>query len=60
MNLKYQLQTLQDMSEEQIANQELNELTNQMLIHIGSTDPELRDKLIYSTFVKLINENLFR
>ena len=26
-----------------------------MMEHIGSTDPELRDKLIYSSFFRLIN-----
>lgn len=57
MNLKSQLQTLQDMSEEQIANQDLDKLIQLMLNQIGSTDSELRDKLIYSTFVKLINGN---
>lgn len=57
MDLKSQLQSLEDMSEEQIVNQNLDELIHHMLIQIGSTDPELRDKLIYSTFVKLINGN---
>ena len=57
MELKYQLQTLQNMSEEQIANQDLDKLIQFMLNQIGATDPELRDMLIYSTFVKLINEN---
>jgi hypothetical protein len=27
-----------------------------MMEHIGSTDPELRDKLIYSSFFRLINK----
>lgn len=32
----------------------LDELINQMLANIGSTDPVLRDELIYTTFVNLI------
>lgn len=48
---------MENMLEEQIVNEDLNELIRQMLLQIGSTDSELRDKLIYSTFVKLIKGN---
>lgn len=34
-------------------------LVNDMLANIGSTDGELRDGLIYSTFFRLIMENVF-
>lgn len=30
----------------------------EMLLHIGSTDAELRDQLIYRTFITLLSENL--
>ncbi|MEG0449027.1 MAG: DUF2785 domain-containing protein [Lysinibacillus sp.] len=35
-----------------------NSFLNQMLHHIGSADAELRDQLIYRTFVKLISDDL--
>ena len=34
---------------------DLDRLTERMLKEIGSTDPELRDDLIYRTFVRLIH-----
>jgi len=57
MDLKTKLKALETMSEEQFVIQNFDELIHHMLIQIGSTDPELRDNLIYSTFVKLINGN---
>ncbi|QDP99604.1 DUF2785 domain-containing protein [Lysinibacillus fusiformis] len=33
-------------------------LIQQMLAHIGSTDAELRDQLIYRTFIDLLSDNL--
>lgn len=33
-------------------------LIQQMLTHIGSTDAELRDQLIYRTFIDLLSDNL--
>lgn len=38
---------------------EINSLTKAMLHHIGSTDPELRDHLIYPSFINLIVNNYY-
>lgn len=35
-------------------------LLQQMLTHIGSTDAELRDQLIYRTFITLLSDNLLK
>lgn len=35
------------------------ELAHEMLVHIGSPDPKLRDELIYSTFSHWIEEGVF-
>ncbi|WP_201713989.1 DUF2785 domain-containing protein [Rossellomorea arthrocnemi] len=37
---------------------ELDSLINEMTLHIGSTDGELRDKLIYTSFYRLMEGNL--
>lgn len=40
-----------------IKNKDLNTLIKQMVQHIGSTDSELRDKLIYTSFYHLIKQD---
>jgi hypothetical protein len=59
MELKSQLRNLKDMSKEQLITQNVDELINNMLNNIGTIDSELRDKLIYTTFVKFIRESIF-
>lgn len=55
MTLKSELQELTDnIILEQI---DLNDLIEKMLSNIGSTDPELRDKLIFNTFCTLIEKD---
>lgn len=55
MTLKSELQELTDnIILEQI---DLNVLIEKMLSNIGSTDPELRDKLIFNTFCTLIEKD---
>ncbi|WLD94368.1 DUF2785 domain-containing protein [Alkalihalobacillus sp. AL-G] len=57
--LKEELNQLQEMSEDQLEEMDLEKLVEPMLTHIGSPDPELRDELIYSTFARLImNDHL--
>ncbi|MCM3006472.1 DUF2785 domain-containing protein [Priestia koreensis] len=51
MNLKEQLRLL---NEEDALSDQCDELIDHMLHHIGSTDAELRDELIYGTFARLI------
>ncbi|MCF6136472.1 DUF2785 domain-containing protein [Pseudalkalibacillus berkeleyi] len=52
--LKERLTTLNEMPDEEIHKVDLEDLTRKMIESIGDTDPELRDKLIFSTFAKLI------
>ncbi|QED49317.1 DUF2785 domain-containing protein [Cytobacillus dafuensis] len=56
MDLKSLLIELNDMTEEQILNQNLDELISDMLTDIGTIDSDLRE-LVYSAFAKLISEN---
>lgn len=58
MELKSQLKELQEKELFCLNKQELEELIEKMLENIGDTDPELRDHLIYSTFMRLIASGL--
>jgi hypothetical protein len=55
--LKTELKELNFKIPETIKNKDLNKLIEQMVQHIGSTDPELRDKLIYTSFYYLIKQD---
>ncbi|MCA0993809.1 DUF2785 domain-containing protein [Pseudalkalibacillus hwajinpoensis] len=54
MDLK---RTLEELSRNEIQGGDLDVLLTQMLHQIGSTDPVLRDDLIYTTFGKLVTED---
>jgi hypothetical protein len=54
MFLKTELKELDFDNQSSLHNYDVDSLIEKMLNHIGSTDPELRDTLIYSTFAKLI------
>ncbi|ACA41451.1 hypothetical protein P799_15075 [Lysinibacillus sphaericus CBAM5] len=61
MNLKETLQSFSTMTlhERQAMMKDKGEwLLQEMMIHIGSTDAELRDHLIYRTFINLLSDNL--
>jgi len=58
MNLKSQLIQLQTEKLDCLSREDLEILIENMLDNIGSIDSELRDKLIYTTFIRLIDENL--
>ncbi|QDP41145.1 DUF2785 domain-containing protein [Radiobacillus deserti] len=55
MTLKTELETLHKTIMKESDN--LDSLIDKMLSNIGTVDPELRDKLIFNTFGKLITEN---
>ncbi|MEH7884218.1 DUF2785 domain-containing protein [Bacillus sp. JJ1609] len=55
--LKSELIDLDFKQPEKIKSKDLNQLIEQMVNHIGSTDPELRDKLIYTSFYYLIQRD---
>jgi hypothetical protein len=55
--LKTELKDLDFSKPETIKNKDFNTLIKQMVQHIGSTDPELRDKLIYTSFYYLIKQD---
>lgn len=55
--LKTELIDLDFKQPEKIKSKDLNQLIEQMVNHIGSTDPELRDKLIYTSFYYLIKRD---
>ncbi|WP_423410288.1 DUF2785 domain-containing protein [Heyndrickxia sp. MSNUG] len=55
--LKEELKDLDFKQPETIKNKDLNQLIQQMADHIGSTDSELRDKLIYTSFYYLIKQD---
>jgi len=57
MSLKSELQSLNFEDRAEVEKVDLDLLIEAMLENIGSTDSELRDQLIYSTFVKLILED---
>jgi hypothetical protein len=52
--LKLILTRYKDSNFGSVGSVDLGTLTNAMLYHIGSTDPELRDHLIYPSFINLI------
>lgn len=59
--LKETLLSMKVMNNEELkfeVNQSENRLISSLLKHIGTTDPELRDQLIYSTFIRLIAEDV--
>ncbi|MGV3466265.1 MAG: DUF2785 domain-containing protein [Heyndrickxia sp.] len=58
MNLKNQLLIIKDMKDQEIMKLNQDELIENMLRHIGDTDPELRDDLIYFTFSRLVENKL--
>ncbi|WP_079508682.1 DUF2785 domain-containing protein [Mesobacillus jeotgali] len=55
--LKIELKELDFNNPETITNKNLDRLIKDMVEHIGSTDPELRDKLIYTSFYYLIKQD---
>jgi hypothetical protein len=55
--LKTKLIDLDFKQPEKIKSNDLNRLIEQMVNHIGSTDPQLRDKLIYTSFFYLIKQD---
>jgi hypothetical protein len=57
MWLKQELKELNFDNHSRLQNNDFDSLIENMLNNIGSADPELRDKLIYTTFVKLIMED---
>jgi hypothetical protein len=60
--LKERLMAMKEMPIEELrgfSEPQRRRLVNDMLANIGSTDGELRDGLIYSTFFRLIMENVF-
>jgi hypothetical protein len=56
MELRSLLREMKNMTKEQIINQNLEELIKSMVDNIGTIDSELRDNLIYLSFIKLINK----
>lgn len=58
MELKLKLNELKDRSLKYVSNEELESLITNMLDNIGSIDPDLRDGLIYPTFMRIINEGI--
>ncbi len=46
------------MKDEQIIQLDLDALIENMLQHIGDTEPELRDDLIYLSFCRLVENSL--
>ncbi|MGE7912900.1 DUF2785 domain-containing protein [Lysinibacillus xylanilyticus] len=61
MNIKNALQSFSTMTHsarQQFMLQEGDWLLQEMLTHIGSPDAELRDQLIYRTFIVLLSDNL--
>lgn len=55
--LKIELKELDFHKPEAVNNKDLDQLIRQMVRHIGSTDPVLRDKLIYSSFYYLTKDD---
>ena len=58
MELKIHLKELRNTPLECLNNKEIYSLIDKMLNNIGSIDSELRDELIYTTFIRIINEGL--
>ncbi|MBT2681208.1 DUF2785 domain-containing protein [Bacillus sp. ISL-35] len=56
-SLKKELKGLDFNNPETIIHKDLDTLIEHMVDYIGSTDPELRDKLIYTTFYYVINQD---
>jgi hypothetical protein len=57
MSLKTELTAINFDNPESLKNMDFDRLAERMLKEIGSTDPELRDDLIYRTFARLIHGN---
>ncbi|WP_100333971.1 DUF2785 domain-containing protein [Bacillus alkalisoli] len=58
MELKLQLNELKNKNLKCLSNKDLDLLLGKMVDNIGSVDPELSDELIYSTFIRVINEEI--
>lgn len=58
MEMKSRLKRLKNEKLECLSWGELESLIDEMLDNIGSIDPELRDHLIYPTFIRVIDEDL--
>lgn len=58
MNLKNKLQALQNNDLATLTPTETEALLEEFLANMGHPDPQLRDSLIYSTFVKIFQANL--
>ena len=58
MTLKIQLEQLKDEETVSLSKESLDSLLADMLDQIGHVDPELRDGLIYPTFIKFMNEGI--
>lgn len=56
--LKEQLKDLLDLDPNDIGQHNMDLVIETLLDNIGSTDPELRDNIIYMLFLKLINNDL--
>ncbi|MFC4560119.1 DUF2785 domain-containing protein [Virgibacillus kekensis] len=57
MKLKETLEILNDKDNFSVENVDLYNLIDSMLVNIGTTDPVLRDTLMYTTFGKLVMED---
>ncbi len=55
--LKEKLRKIDFNHPDAVKDSDLNSLLNEMIIHIGSTDGELRDRLIYTSFYRLMDGN---
>lgn len=63
MDIKNTLQSFSTMThsaQQEFMLQKGDWLLQEMLTHIGSPDAELRDKLIYRTFIHILSDNLLR
>lgn len=60
MQLKTVLQEITHHNDYDLSKISMDELIKEMLCNIGSTDPELRDALIYNAFGKLIQEDYLK
>ena len=58
MTLKVQLEQLRDKEWNGLSRDSLDSLLADMLEQIGDVDPELRDGLIYPTFMKILDDGL--
>ncbi|WP_096155401.1 DUF2785 domain-containing protein [Bacillus sp. FJAT-45066] len=58
MEFKLQLIELKNKDLKCLSNEDLDFLLDKMVVNIGSVDPEFRDELIYTTFIRVINEDV--